>query len=174
MAGYVVHLAIAKEYLRKHPQSIHDEKEFLKGVIAPDLQKTEKDKADSHFSDTGESSRTNLKKFLIKEGLDTDFQKGYFLHLYTDLLFHNIYFYPFDSTIYRDYDRSNKDLIAQYDISIPDAIKNKIGFTPDHNYEAVKGYDFFTQVIDEISSYDLDIVKEETLNGNPKWQVPNK
>ena len=35
MAGYVIHLAVAKEYLRNF--RIKEEKEFLRGAIAPDV-----------------------------------------------------------------------------------------------------------------------------------------
>ena len=36
MAGYVIHLAIGEEYIRKHKYDIKDRKEFLKGIVAPD------------------------------------------------------------------------------------------------------------------------------------------
>ena len=37
MPGFVIHIAVAKEYINKHKNEIKDEKEFLNGVVAPDL-----------------------------------------------------------------------------------------------------------------------------------------
>ena len=58
MPGYVIHLAIAKEYIRNF--RVKDEKEFLKGSLAPDLLSTD-DKKETHYTQTG-SSDVNLKK----------------------------------------------------------------------------------------------------------------
>ena len=45
MPGYVIHLAIGKEYAKRN--SIKNEEEFLNGCIMPDLQ----DKVMSHYLD---------------------------------------------------------------------------------------------------------------------------
>lgn len=45
MPGFVIHLAIAKEYLKRYPEDGEDEEEFYRGVIAPDLLK----KPESHY-----------------------------------------------------------------------------------------------------------------------------
>ena len=55
MAGYVIHLAVAKEYLRNF--RIKDEKEFLRGIIAPDLL-SHGDKTTTHYRDR-KSTRLN-------------------------------------------------------------------------------------------------------------------
>ena len=52
MPGYVIHLAIAKEYIRNF--RVKDEKEFLKGSLAPDLLSTD-DKKETHYTQTGSS-----------------------------------------------------------------------------------------------------------------------
>ena len=36
MPGFVIHIAIAKEYERKHKNEIKNTEEFIKGAIAPD------------------------------------------------------------------------------------------------------------------------------------------
>ena len=87
MPGYVIHLAIAKEYIKKH--KIEDRIEFLKGSIAPDGNQN---KVESHYSIHGTSSGSNLYLYLQKNKLDNDYNKGYFLHLLADFLFYNKYF----------------------------------------------------------------------------------
>lgn len=58
MAGYVMHLAIGKEYAKR--KKIENVEEFLKGCIAPDLQ----DKKVSHY--LGQNRKARLAKFFRK------------------------------------------------------------------------------------------------------------
>ena len=103
MPGFTIHTIIAKEYVKKHPNEISDEKEFINGTIAPDLTT---DKNTTHY---GIWERliviTNLDKMLEDPKVDItkDYWKGYFLHLYVDNQFYNNYF-----------------KIADYDINIDD------------------------------------------------------
>ena len=84
MPGFVIHLAIGQEYLRKQNKNYSEE--FQKGIVAPDFID---DKSKTHY---GKSPRyTNLEKFLDNNKIDTDFNKGFFLHLITDYLFYNYY-----------------------------------------------------------------------------------
>lgn len=39
MAGYVIHLAVAEEYIRKHKNENNNYEEFIAGVIFPDSVK---------------------------------------------------------------------------------------------------------------------------------------
>ena len=56
MPGFVIHLAIGQEYLRKQNKNYSEE--FQKGIVAPDFID---DKSKTHY---GKSPRyTNLKKF---------------------------------------------------------------------------------------------------------------
>ena len=87
MAGYVIHLAVAKEYLRNF--RIKDEKEFLRGISAPDLL-SHGDKTTTHYSEHG-GSGVNLKEFLKHNSISTEYMQGYFLHLVTDYLFYDGY-----------------------------------------------------------------------------------
>ena len=85
MAGFVVHLAVAEEYIRKHG-NIKNHNEFLLGAIKPDLYE---DKKVSHYGI--KTSKPNLKRYLDENTLDSDLNKGYLLHLVTDYLFYNKY-----------------------------------------------------------------------------------
>ena len=86
MPGYVIHLAIAEEYLRKHSEKKEDYKEFINGVIEPDGVK---DKSLTHYGP--KSSKSNLAEYLKVNNIDNSFSRGYFLHLLTDYLFYNRY-----------------------------------------------------------------------------------
>lgn len=78
MAGFVVHLAVAEEYIRKHG-NIKNHNEFLLGAIKPDLYE---DKKVSHYGI--KTSKPNLKRYLDENTLDSDLNKGYLLHLVID------------------------------------------------------------------------------------------
>ena len=86
MPGYVIHLAIAEMYLKKHKDKKEDYNEFIEGVIYPDSTKI---KSETHYGD--KSSESNLYEFLKEHELKNSFEKGYFLHLLTDYLFYNRY-----------------------------------------------------------------------------------
>ncbi len=127
MPGYIIHLAVAKEYIRNF--RIKDEDEFLKGTIAPDLLATTlpEGKEKTHYSPTG-GSQVNLKQFLKENKITSSYMEGYFLHLVVDYLFYNQYFTNFDTRLCNDYDKTNKQLIEKYNITIPDEIKDVIQF----------------------------------------------
>ena len=57
MPGYVIHIAVANEYIRKN--NLRNPEEFIRGVIAPD---DVEDKSLTHYGKY--SSRTNLKQYL--------------------------------------------------------------------------------------------------------------
>lgn len=117
MASFAIHLAVAKVYLNHYP--IHNEEEFMKGVVAPDLVK---DKSKSHYSDPTLNNslkeimlkKVNLKKYLLTNRMNTDYQKGYFLHLFTDYEFFTNFF---DEDMVEDmsYDEFFKDLYYSYE-----------------------------------------------------------
>lgn len=116
MAGLVIHVAIAQEYLKKHKEK--NEEEFIKGVIAPDLTNN---KIKSHYGKTNQI--TDLKNYLQENELNTSYQRGYFLHLLTDCLFYTKYFPNLTKSVYDDYDKLNKSIIEKYNVKIPKGIE---------------------------------------------------
>jgi len=98
MASLLMHLAVAKRYLEKNGLDINDQTSFYDANILPDF---DDDKERSHYGKRGESKdlikrhkeKVGLKKFLETRlcpyKLDTDMDRGLFLHLYTDWIYYN-------------------------------------------------------------------------------------
>ncbi len=84
MASFSMHLAIAKLYLKTHPED--NKEEFINGTLAPDLTN---DKSVTHYGK--HSAWSNPAKYLQSNGNDIEnsFKKAYFLHLITDYLFYH-------------------------------------------------------------------------------------
>ena len=162
MPGYVVHIAIAQEYLKKHCDKEQKE-EFINGVIAPDLEEV---KSKTHYGKS--PAYTNLLEFLKSNEIESSFKRGYFLHLVTDYLFYNYYLTDFSKPqIYDDYDFTNEFLIKKYEVMLPNIIKDKVFFKKGKPKFLLKN--LACNVIDEISSYNLQKIKEEVLENNNKW-----
>ena len=129
MPGLNIHIAVANEYLKKN--NIKDRKKFLKGNIYPDLCL---DKNKSHFSgyiyknDLVKSlkNKVNIKKFIIENGINNDFDKGILLHLITDYYFYNEFFDKsylsitsldkFKNDLYFSLDSTDKYIKKKYNI----------------------------------------------------------
>ena len=163
MAGFVVHLAVAEEYIRKHG-NIKNHDEFVFGAIKPDLYK---DKNASHYG--VKTSEPNLKKYLDENTMNSDLNKGYLLHLITDYLFYNKYLEFFSKDIYNDYDITNKELIDEYNVTILDIIKNQVFFKDGDT--KVMSIDLAKKVIDEISELNFKEIINEIYNDDPKWKA---
>ena len=169
MAGYVIHLAVAQEYLKKHCNKKEDYEQFIEGVIYPD---SVSDKSLTHYG--SKSSKVILKDFLKENKLEDSYKKGYFLHLVTDYLFYNKYLDIFTKDIYNDYDILNKNLIEKYTVKIPSKIENKI-FYKDGKTKILTE-ELAEKIIDEISNLDLNIIEKE-IRKNPndeKWLKLNE
>lgn len=169
MAGYVIHLAVAEEYLKKHHNIKENYDEFIKGVIYPD---SVSDKSLTHYGI--KSSKVILKDFLKDNEINNSYIKGYFLHLVTDYLFYNKYLNIFTKDIYNDYDILNKGLIEKYNVKIPKEITNSIFYKEGETKILTK--DLAEKVIDDISNLDLNLIEEE-IRKNPnikKWIKLNK
>ena len=134
MPGFNIHLAIGKRNIEKQKNKkdvIKNENSFYNGLVAPDLVT---DKKISHY--TTETNKNNLEKYLLgKVRLDlylkdnkveTDFEKGVFLHLLTDYLFFNEFFekefiknidyQDFVRDLYYSYEMTNEYLNKKYNI----------------------------------------------------------
>lgn len=122
MPSYIIHLAVAKEYLKSHTEENTDE--FIRGVIAPDLL----EKPQSHYGES--SSEPDLKKYIQVNGLHTSYDRGYYLHLKTDWIFYHdlLPANVFCEEVYNDYDRMNASLIKKYELIIPEEVKDYVGF----------------------------------------------
>ena len=89
MASCLMHIAVAKKLF----DNINNKKsinyyEYILGSIAPDVSKyIGENKNYSHFI-TDEKGIPNLNLFLKKYKLNSSFNLGYYIHLYTDYLFY--------------------------------------------------------------------------------------
>ena len=168
MAGYVIHLAIAEEYLRKHNDIKEDYEEFIKGVIYPD---SVTDKSLTHYGI--KSSKVILKDFLQDNEINNSYMRGYFLHLITDYLFYNKYLEKFSKDIYNDYDILNKRLIEKYNVVLPENIQNNVFY--EDGETKILTMELAIKIIDEISDLNLNAVEKE-IRENPndkKWSKIN-
>ena len=164
MAGYVIHLAVAEEYLKKHNNIKEDYNEFIKGVIYPD---SVTDKSLTHYGI--KSSKVILRDFLQENEIKNSYMRGYFLHLVTDYLFYNKYLEKFSKDIYNDYDILNKDLIEKYNIKLPKEILDSVFYKKGQT--KILSMELAIKIIDEISDLDLNVIEKE-IRENPndeKW-----
>ena len=167
MPGFVIHIAIANEYIRKHEKNELYE-EFLKGNILPDITS---DKSSTHYGKS--PAYTSLKGFLDNNKIDNSFNRGHFLHLVTDYLFYNHYLDRYiKKDMYHDYDVLNKYLIEKYKIDLPDIVKDKVFFIEDET--KILTYELAIKIIDEISSKDLEKIADEVMNDEEKWNTYKK
>ncbi|MCL2770901.1 MAG: hypothetical protein FWD89_01155 [Firmicutes bacterium] len=96
MADVWPHLLIAKRFIEKNPGKIADEQAFYDGSLYPDTVNWE-EKDITHFGKRGERTdmlkrhleKVGVEDFLKKHSLDSDFNKGWYLHLITDYEFYN-------------------------------------------------------------------------------------
>lgn len=166
MPGYVIHLAVAQEYLKKHEQEYSEN--FIIGSIEPDFTI---DKSKTHYGKS--PAYTSLKSYLETNKIDTDFQKGYFLHLVTDYLFYNYYLDEIKKPqIYNDYDMTNNPLIEKYKIALPDKVKEKVLFK--RGTPQILTFSLACQIIDEVSELELEKIEEEVRNNIAKWNYYKK
>jgi len=86
MASFSMHLAIAKLYLKTHPEE--DTDEFIKGTLEPDLVPSI-EKGRTHYG--LHAAWSNPAKYLQENGksIENSRKRGYFLHLVTDYLFYH-------------------------------------------------------------------------------------
>ena len=163
MPGYVIHLAVAEEYLKKNKKIKENYNDFIEGVIFPD---SVKDKSETHYGI--KSSKSNICDFLANNKIDNSFNRGYFLHLLTDYLFYNHYIDTMTKDMYNDYDLLNKKLIEKYNVKLPEKVKSQV-FYKDKGTLKILSFELVTKIIDEISSLDIDDVAADTKVHPEKW-----
>lgn len=163
MAGYVIHLAVGEEYIRKHPNEINNYEDFIEGVIYPD---SVTDKSLTHYGPT--SSQVNLKRFFEDKDINTDFNKGYCIHLITDYLFYNKFLTIFSSNyIYNDYDILNKELKRKFEVKIPQKVEDKVFYTEGET--RILNLKDTIKFIEETSANNINDIKKAVLNGDKNW-----
>ena len=162
MAGYVIHLAVAESYIKKHEDDIKDYNRFIEGVIFPD---SVSDKSITHYGE--KSSKTDLKAFLEDNKIDNDYNKGYFLHLVTDYIFYNKLLKYFSKDIYNDYDILNEKLQKKFNVTLPENIKDKV-FYKEGKTKVLK-MENIIKFIEDVSDYKLDEIKERILDNDNYW-----
>lgn len=165
MPGYVIHVAIGQEYIKKHKNREENCKDFITGVVMPDLVKP---KSESHYGKS--PAYTNLKKFLNNNSLNNSLNRGKFLHLITDYLFYNFYLEKFSKEyIYDDYDILNKSLIEKYNVELPEIVKDFVFYK--EGKTKILNLNLANKIIEEISELDIDDIINEVLRDDKKWNT---
>ena len=159
MPGYVIHLATANEYIRKHQNEIKNKEEFFKGSIAPD-QTTKDNKKITHYGNG--SDQVELRRYLKNNNIDSDYDKGYFLHLVTDYIFYNKLLEYTSKQIYNDYDILNDYLIKKYNIVLLDEIKNSVFYSTGET--KILSKELAEKTIDISSERSLEDIKNEIIS----------
>ncbi len=161
MPGFVIHTAIAQEYLRKN--NLNYNKDFIRGNLLPDFTSN---KAETHYGKT--PAFTSLKEFLKYNKIHNNINKGKFLHLISDYLFYNYYLDTYTKEIlHNDYDTINKILIEKYNVKLLDEVKEKVFFIDEK--PKILNFNLACKVIDEISDLNIFEVEKEVKENNKKW-----
>lgn len=170
MPGFVIHIATASEYIRKH-KNIKNIDEFIEGTIEPDLT-TKEDKKRTHYGNS--SAEVVLRNYLKENDINTDYNKGYFLHLVTDYIFYNKLLACTSKEIYNDYDILNGYLIEKYKLNIPDKIKKQVYFNEGET--KILSKELAEKTIKIVSDYKLEDIKNEILSTEylEKWDKIRK
>lgn len=162
MAGYVIHLAVAEEYIKRYQQDIENYDEFIAGVIFPD---SVSDKALTHYGP--KSSKVNLKAFLEENNIETSYNKGYFLHLVTDFIFYNKFIEYYSTDIYNDYDILNKDLMKRFNVKLPEEVKDKVFYK--EGKTKILDLDSTIKFIEGVAQYNLIDIKKRVSDNDEYW-----
>lgn len=162
MPGYVIHLAIAEEYLAKNKKENYNE--FVDGVIYPDETDN---KYKTHY--WNEMRSVNLFNFLKEYNINTSFNKGYFLHLLTDYLFYNKYIEYWSTDIYTDYDILNSYLIERYSVKLPTRIKKYVHQAEKGKKLKILSKEVVDKFIEDLSNLNLEHIKEEIMKDPEEW-----
>ena len=138
MPSFNIHLAVANRYMEKH--NIQNKEDFLTGNVAPDFM----EKSKSHYSIILENAtliedlknKVVIEKFLKENKVETDYEKGVFLHLITDKLFFTNFFEKeylnkvekeaFRKNLYYSYHKTNDYLMEKYHIQFPKKYEKEI------------------------------------------------
>lgn len=187
MPCLAMHLAIAKEYLKKHTDE--NKKEFILGTIAPDIDMpdidryikgVESDKNSHHFVENYNTTdaieymrrKVNFDKFFTYNDLSTSFLRAYFLHLISDYKFFGEYVTHKDiegisakeikEKGYADYNRITPKLIEKYNLIIPESIIEIVSGHSDGELEIIKEEQVY-KFINDIANINIHDFKKDIL-----------
>ena len=183
MPGFTIHIAIAKEYAKKHEKEIKNMDEFIEGTIAPDyipIENKNISKSQTHYGIWGDWTKDNqeihLDAFLQDEKVDLsrEYWKGYFIHLLTDDYFDRIYFRKEakqakknHDTFHNDYDCLNAEMIKRYHVEVMEKIKNYMSQI--ENEPKYLKLEKMIQFIEEMSNINLEqqveMIKQKRMEG---------
>lgn len=183
MPSFNIHLAVAVRYSEKN--NIENKEAFFRGSIDPDLVK---DKAISHYTGMRDKNylrqyvfeKVRLNEFLKENKVETDYEKGVFLHLATDFIFYQEFLSDeyladvgFDEMIqdlYYSYRITNPYLEEKYNIhslNLDDVMNNNIKQTLTRMHvDNTKGFNLLPEnkmdnFIEKISSLDIEKYSEK-------------
>ena len=126
MPSLVMYLAIAKKYMEKHPEE--NEEEFIEGILAPDRRRNlTSEMAKLHYGEKT-SHRPDLNRYYHEQGLESSYNRGYFLNLLTDYLFYNRYLQEYSADIFYDFKRMNKRIEDKYDVHVPKELESRMDY----------------------------------------------
>lgn len=183
MPSFNIHLAIAKQYLKKHKNEINNIEDFYNGTIRPDLNSQMtglcEDKSKTHYGQMGNKNNgkfeTNIYEFLHDSNVDInkDFYKGYLLHLLTDYYFYNKYFnkeflelIQNNDKFHYDFDCINQVLEEKYELELTENLKKYTGYENDGVPKYLK-LENVIDFIEDMSNIDLneqiDIINRKEL-----------
>ncbi len=192
MPCLAIHLAVAKKYLKRHPEEIKED--FILGTIAPDIDipninkyiiGVSDDKNSHHFGSNYKTDniieymkkKVDFNMFFKDNDINTSFLRAYFLHLLCDYAFFGEYVsderltkLPFMDVVkigYNDYDLITPKLISKYNLEIPEQVKDILSRKGSGNIELLDETTV-DRFIDEMSSLDLEEEKNRVISGYQK------
>lgn len=175
MASAMIHFTVAKRINEVLGFTGLEEKQFLFGSIAPDIAKMIGSKREiSHFSVGDPTGIPHMDRFIkkYKEYLVNPYELGYFVHLYTDVIWSNEFLPNFvkdlvvttkagerikfnngdeiAELLYNDYTNLNDKLLSyyNYDLSL---FYEKFEFPINHIKEVDEKY--FQDAVDKLGSF---------------------
>lgn len=158
MPSLIMYLAIAKKYIEKHPEE--NEEEFMKGILAPDIKRNLKaEKARLHYGERS-SHRPDLNRFYQERGLDSSYNRGYFLNLLSDYLFYNGFLQEYSVSIFHDFRKMNKRMKEKYGIDLPQELEGRVKYE-DGELSSIDEESVY-KFVDSAGRLNLEEYKEET------------
>lgn len=185
MASFNIHLSIAHKYIEKN--NIKEKNDFLRGSIAPDLEKDDKKSHYCGYRNKNDiinnlENKVLLINYLKENEIKNIYDRGVFLHLITDYLFFNTFFEKdyllkityedFCKDLYYSYSHTNKYLKEKYKIEdekyckeIEDNIKKdqQEKNMDDSIRRNILPYKKLDEFIEKVSNINLNQYKKEIL-----------